>query len=77
MATQENMSLFNKIRYFRKIMKKNKERKNKMKHSEILISVRFKMSLWDCIKLRISGLSRNVESIDSIGQAQSIKYRYK
>ena len=77
MALQENMSLFNKIRYFKEIIKKNKERIDKMKHSEIEISIRFKMSLWDCIKLRISGLSRNVESIDSIGQAQSIKYRYK
>lgn len=47
------------------------------KVEEMIIKVRFKMTLWDCIKLRISGLSRNVESIDSVGKVQSIRYRYK
>jgi hypothetical protein len=44
---------------------------------EMVINVRFKITLWDCIKLRISGLSKNIESIDSVGKVQSIRYRYK
>ena len=43
----------------------------------MIINVRFKMTLWDCIKLRISGLSQNVESIDSIGEVQSISFKPK
>lgn len=44
-----------------------------MKPTEIIISIRFKMPLWDCIKLRISGLDNVIDTIDHVGNSGKIK----
>lgn len=46
-----------------------------MKPTEIIISIRFKMPLWDCIKLRISGLNNVIDTIDQVGQVSKIKMK--
>lgn len=45
------------------------------KVESVEIKVRFKMPLWDCVKLRISGLFKNIESINTVGEVQTIQFK--
>ena len=41
------------------------------------INVMVKMSLWQAIKIRISGVFKNAESFEQVGDCIQIKYRSK
>lgn len=48
-----------------------------IKGSTIAIKIILGISLWDAIKLRISGIYKNIEKIKSIGDVSIITFRNK
>lgn len=48
-----------------------------MAQNEAKINVTVKMSLWQAIKIRISGIFKNAESFEQVGELTQIKYRSK
>lgn len=43
--------------------------------SEIVIKIKFNLSFWDCLKLRLSGLYDKLENLDTVGDVSCLKFK--